>query len=82
MIVIAHFVAISFYIAAAALAALPFARRVAAPVNGVIGALAIGLASHAFALLFGRTNWRWRCVESMGCRPTRERRWMRSPALS
>lgn len=50
MIVIAHFVAISFYAAAAALAALPFARRVAAPVNGVIGMLAIGIASHAFAL--------------------------------
>ena len=57
MIVIAHFVAISFYIAAAALAALPFARRVAAPVNGVIGALAIGLASHAFALFaFARAS--------------------------
>ncbi|MDO8502892.1 MAG: hypothetical protein Q7S20_13725 [Gemmatimonadaceae bacterium] len=34
MIVIAHFTAISCYIAAAALAALPFARRVSAPVNG------------------------------------------------
>lgn len=50
MIVIAHFVAISCYIAAAALAALPFARRVSAPVNGVIAALAIGLSSHAVAL--------------------------------
>ncbi len=50
MIVIAHFVVISCYIAAAALAALPFARRVNAPVNGVIAALAIGLAAHAFAL--------------------------------
>jgi ABC-type transport system involved in cytochrome c biogenesis permease subunit len=50
MIVIAHFVAISCYIAAAALAALPFARRVSAPVNGVIAALAIGLGSHALAL--------------------------------
>ena len=44
MIVVAHFVAISFYIAAAALAALPFARRVSAPVNGVIGSLALGLS--------------------------------------
>jgi ABC-type uncharacterized transport system permease subunit len=51
MIVVAHFVAISFYIAAAALAALPFARRVSAPVNGVIGALALGIASHAVALI-------------------------------
>ena len=50
MIVIAHFVAISCYIAAAALAALPFARRVSAPVNGVIAVLAVGLASHALAL--------------------------------
>ena len=51
MIVVAHFVAISFYIAAAALAALPFARRVNAPVNGVIGALILGLAAHAAALI-------------------------------
>jgi ABC-type uncharacterized transport system permease subunit len=51
MIVVAHFVAISCYIAAAALAALPFARRVSAPVNGVIATLAIGLASHAVALV-------------------------------
>ena len=50
MIVIAHFVVITCYIAAAALAALPFARRVSAPVNGVIGALVIGLSAHAFAL--------------------------------
>lgn len=50
MIVVAHFVAISFYIAAAALAALPFARRVSAPVNGVIAALALGLSAHAVAL--------------------------------
>ena len=51
MIVVAHFVAISCYIAAAALAALPFARRVNAPVNGVIATLAIGLAAHAIALV-------------------------------
>ena len=50
MIVVAHFVAISFYIAAAALAALPFARRVSAPVNGVVGALVLGLSAHAVAL--------------------------------
>jgi len=49
--VIAHFVAISSYIAAAALAALPFARRVSAPVKGVIGALALGVTAHAAALL-------------------------------
>jgi ABC-type transport system involved in cytochrome c biogenesis permease subunit len=51
MIVVAHFVAISFYIAAAALAALPFARRVNAPVKGVIGALILGLSAHAAALI-------------------------------
>src|SRR5215207_5101247 len=50
MIVVAHFVAISLYIAAAALAALPFARRVRAPVNGVIAALILGIAAHATAL--------------------------------
>src|SRR5689334_5150077 len=48
--VVAHFVAISCYVAAAALAALPFARRVSAPVGGVIAALSIGVIAHAFAL--------------------------------
>lgn len=51
MIVIAHFVAISCYIAAAALAALPFARRVRAPVSGVITVLGVGAVAHALALL-------------------------------
>jgi HemX protein len=51
MIVIAHFIAISCYVAAAGLAALPFARRVSAPVNGVIGLLSVGLAAHAVALV-------------------------------
>lgn len=50
MIVVAHFVAISCYVAAAGLAALPFARRVSAPVNGVIALLSAGLAAHAVAL--------------------------------
>ena len=50
MMVIAHFVAISCYIAAAALAALPFARRVKAPVKGVVSVLALGVAAHGFAL--------------------------------
>ena len=43
MIAIAHFIAISCYIAAAALAALPFARRVRAPVGSVIAVLAVGV---------------------------------------
>jgi ABC-type uncharacterized transport system permease subunit len=50
MIVIAHFIAITCYVAAAALAALPFARRVEAPVKGVIMVLAAGLVAHGFAL--------------------------------
>jgi HemX protein len=51
MIVVAHFIAISCYIAAAGLAALPFARRVSPPVKGVIAALLMGLAAHGVALL-------------------------------
>src|SRR5256885_15154063 len=51
MIAIAQFIAISFYLAAAALAAVPFARPVQAPVPGVIGVLALGVLSHCLALL-------------------------------
>ena len=40
MTAIAHFVAITFYIGAAALAATPFARPVGAPVRGVAALLA------------------------------------------
>lgn len=50
MIVIAHFIAISCYFGAAALAAVPFARRVAAPLKGVVALLALGAAVHAVAL--------------------------------
>jgi ABC-type uncharacterized transport system permease subunit len=50
MIAIAHFVAISCYLGAAALAAAPFARPVKAPVAGVIAALAVGVAAHIAAL--------------------------------
>ena len=50
MIPIAHFIAISCYIGAAALAALPFARRVRAPVGSVIGLLVLGAAVHAVGL--------------------------------
>src|SRR5689334_22466169 len=50
MMVVAHFIAISCYVAAAALAALPFAKRVSAPVGGVVAALLIGVTAHAFAL--------------------------------
>jgi HemX protein len=50
MIAIAHFIAISCYVAAAALAALPFARRVRAPVGSVIAILAAGIIVHAAGL--------------------------------
>lgn len=56
MIAIAHFVAISLYIGAAALAATPFARPVGAPVRGVIALLAGGVLAHGAALvLFARS---------------------------
>lgn len=51
MIAIAQFAAISFYLGAAALAAVPFARPVRAPVNGVLAALTLGILSHVVALL-------------------------------
>jgi HemX protein len=50
MIAIAHFLAISAYLGAAALAAVPFARPVKAPITGVLVALSIGLVAHAAAL--------------------------------
>jgi len=50
MIAIAQFVAVTFYLAAAAVAALPFARRVKAPVSAVIIALLLGIGAHATAL--------------------------------
>lgn len=51
MIAIAHSLAITFYLGAAALAAVPFARPVPAPVRGVTTMLGLGVAAHAFALL-------------------------------
>ncbi|HEY9229553.1 MAG TPA: cytochrome c biogenesis protein CcsA [Gemmatimonadaceae bacterium] len=51
MIAIAHFIAISLYLGAAALAAVPFARPVKAPVRGVALALGCGIAFHLTALL-------------------------------
>jgi len=51
MIAIAHFFAISLYLAAAALAATPFARPVNAPVRGVVGLLSAGVAVHLAALI-------------------------------
>ena len=51
MIAIAQFAAISCYLGAAALAAVPFARPVRAPVAGVVAILTLGVAAHAVALL-------------------------------
>ena len=50
MTAIAHFVAITCYIGAAALAATPFARPVGAPVRGVASILAAGVLAHALGL--------------------------------
>lgn len=50
MIAIAHFVAVTLYVAASAVAALPFARRVKAPVAGVVIVLLLGIGAHATAL--------------------------------
>jgi ABC-type uncharacterized transport system permease subunit len=50
MIAIAHFIAVTFYVGATAVAALPFARRVKAPVGGVVIALLLGIGAHATAL--------------------------------
>ena len=50
MTAIAHFIAISCYIGAAALAATPFARPVGAPVRGVIAILSVGVLAHVAAL--------------------------------
>jgi len=51
MTAIAHFIAITCYIGAAALAATPFARPVGAPVRGVVALLVLGLLAHAAGLL-------------------------------
>jgi len=51
MTAIAHFVAITCYIGAAALAATPFARPVGAPVRGVVALLAAGVLAHGLGLV-------------------------------
>ena len=51
MIAIAHFVATTCYLGAAALAAAPFARPVRAPVRAVLVALGLGVLAHALALV-------------------------------
>ena len=51
MTAIAHSIAITCYVGAAALAATPFARPVGAPVRGVVALLAAGLLAHAAGLV-------------------------------
>jgi ABC-type uncharacterized transport system permease subunit len=51
MIAIAHFIAISCYLGAAALAAIPLARPITAPRAGVVALLGVGVAAHVGALL-------------------------------
>jgi hypothetical protein len=50
MIPIAHFFAVTLYLGATAIAALPFARRLRAPVGAVVIALLLGIGAHATAL--------------------------------
>ena len=50
MIPIAHFFAVTLYLGAAAIAALPFARRLRAPVGAVVVTLLLGVGAHATAL--------------------------------
>lgn len=51
MIAIAHFLAITLYVAAAALAATAFARPMNAPVRGVLGLLGAGVVVHLATLV-------------------------------
>lgn len=51
MIAIAHFLAITLYLAAAALAATGFARPVNAPVRGVVAFLSVGVTVHLAVLV-------------------------------
>ena len=67
MIAIAHFLAISCYLGAAALAAVPFARPVKAPVNAVISVLGVGIAAHVLGLV--TFAWRSSAVPLTGLGP-------------
>src|SRR4051812_26599375 len=51
MIAIAHFIAVSCYLGAAALAAVPFARPVRASTGAVLGVLGAGVLVHVGALI-------------------------------
>jgi ABC-type uncharacterized transport system permease subunit len=51
MTAIAHFIAITCYVGAAALAATPFARPVGPPVRGVVALLGLGVLAHLAGLV-------------------------------
>ncbi|MGH7623819.1 MAG: cytochrome c biogenesis protein CcsA [Gemmatimonadaceae bacterium] len=50
MILIAHFVAVTLYLAAAGLAAIPFARPIRAPIRGVVLILTAAIVAHLIGL--------------------------------
>jgi HemX protein len=52
MIAVAHLLAITCYVGAAATAAAPFARRMPAPVRSVVALLALGIVAHVGALAY------------------------------
>jgi ABC-type uncharacterized transport system permease subunit len=68
MIAIAHFIAISLYLGAAALAAAPLARPVPAPVRGVLVLLGLGVVAHASGL--ATFAWRADIVPLTGLGPS------------
>jgi len=68
MIAIAHFLAISCYLGAAALAAAPFARPIKAPVHAVIAVLGIGITAHTLGLL--TFAWRASTIPLSGLGPS------------
>jgi ABC-type uncharacterized transport system permease subunit len=51
MVAIAHFIAISCYVGAAAVASVPFARRVQSPVRAVLAILTLGVVAHGAAFV-------------------------------
>jgi ABC-type uncharacterized transport system permease subunit len=68
MIAIAHLLAIGLYLGAAALAAVPLARPVLAPVRGVLAALTAGVVAHASGLAM--FAWRADTVPLTGLGPS------------
>ena len=75
MTAIAHFVAISCYLGAAALAATPFARPVGAPVRGVVALLGAGVLAHLAGLIDVRAR-RWAAAAHRArARRCRSRAW-------